>query len=82
MAQTYLLDTHVPVEASNEDGLAAMPVGVRRILCDPEAELLLSVVSEVEIAIKSALGKLDLSGSATPIDYSPCRYIIRIRSTA
>ena len=38
-----------------------MPVRVRRILEDPNTELLLSVASEVEIAIKSRTGKLDLT---------------------
>jgi len=60
MPSIYLLDTHVPVQAGTEKEYRAMPARVRRILEDPESELLLSVVSEVEIAIKGALGKLDL----------------------
>ncbi len=59
MRQTYLLDTHVPVEVSIATGLAGLPTAVRGIL--HEAELLLSVVSEVEIAIKYTIGKLTLS---------------------
>lgn len=38
-----------------------MPAKVRRILEDPDSELLLSVASEIEIAIKSGTGKLDLT---------------------
>ena len=38
-----------------------MPGRVRRLLEDPEVERLLSAASEVEIAIKHRLGKLNLS---------------------
>ncbi len=60
MPGRFLLDTHVVVDVGSKGGFETMPVRVRRILEDPEAELLLSVVSEVEVAIKSRVGKLDL----------------------
>jgi len=40
-----------------------MPVKVRRILEDPLVELLLSAASEAEVAIKSRIGKLQLTRS-------------------
>ncbi len=60
MAGRFLLDTHVVVDAGSKGGFEAMPSRVRRILEDPEVELLLSVASEIEVAIKSRIGKLDL----------------------
>ena len=60
MARRFLLDTHVVIDFSVQGGFEAMPVRVRRILEDPDAELLLSVASEAEVAIKSRTGKLDL----------------------
>jgi PIN domain nuclease of toxin-antitoxin system len=60
MAGRFLLDTHVPVDISSPAGWQSMPLKVRRILENPDAELLLSVVSEVEVAIKNSLGKLAL----------------------
>ena len=61
MPPAHLLDTHVVVEASLSGGFEAMPAKVRRILEDPQTELLISVASEMEIAIKSGLQKLNLS---------------------
>jgi PIN domain nuclease of toxin-antitoxin system len=61
MAKRVLLDTHVVIDLGTPDGLGTIPPKVRRILDDPEMDLLLSVVSEAEIAIKSQLGKLELT---------------------
>jgi PIN domain nuclease of toxin-antitoxin system len=61
MARKILLDTHVVIDAGAAGGFEAMPAKVRRILEDPEVDLLLSVVSEAEVAIKTRLGKLDLN---------------------
>ncbi len=60
MAGTFLLDTHVVVDLATEGGFEALPVKVRHILEDANAHLLLSVTSEIEVAIKSRIGKLDL----------------------
>lgn len=60
MAKRYLLDTHVLIELGTTTGFAGMPAQVRRILEDPEVELLFSVVSEAEVAIKTRIGKLAL----------------------
>jgi len=61
MPGRFLLDTHVVVDIATQGGFQAMPPKVRRILEDPEADRLLSAASEVEIAIKYRLGKLDLT---------------------
>ncbi len=61
MAGRFLLDTHVVVEAGTNVGLGSLPAKVRRILEDPDAELLLSVASEAEVAIKSRMGRLALT---------------------
>ena len=60
MAGRFLLDTHVVVDFATKGGFEAMPLRVQRILEDTNADLLLSVASEIEVAIKSRLGKLDL----------------------
>ena len=57
----YLLDTHVVINIGVGGGLQAMPAKVRKILEDPGSELLVSVVSEAEVAIKSRIGKLNLT---------------------
>ncbi len=63
MAGSFLLDTHVVVDIGREGGFEKMRPRVRRILEDPNTELLLSVASEIEVAIKSRIGKLDLTKS-------------------
>jgi PIN domain nuclease of toxin-antitoxin system len=60
MARRFLLDTHVLIDIGTAGGVEALPVKVRRILEDSEVDLLLSVVSEAEVAIKSRIGKLAL----------------------
>jgi PIN domain nuclease of toxin-antitoxin system len=62
MARRFLLDTHVVIDIGTIGGFEAMPERVRSILRNPDVDLLLSVVSEAEIAIKSRLGKLELKG--------------------
>lgn len=61
MARRVLLDTHVIVDLATKDGFDALPTKVRRILADSDVELLLSVASEIELAIKSRIGKLALT---------------------
>jgi PIN domain nuclease of toxin-antitoxin system len=61
MARRVLLDTHVVVDIATITGFAALPAKVRRVLEDPDTELLLSVASEIEVAIKSRIGKLALT---------------------
>lgn len=61
MAGRFLLDTHVVVDIATRSGFEAMPIRVRRILQNPDSELLLSVVSEAEVAIKTRIGKLQLT---------------------
>ncbi len=60
MAKRILLDTHVILNLATHGGLEAMPARVQRVLQDPDVDLLLSVVSEAEIAIKNRIGKLAL----------------------
>ncbi len=61
MARRFLLDTHVVIDVAVKGGFEAMPSRVRRILENPEAELLLSVASEIEVAFKSRIGRLELT---------------------
>ncbi len=61
MPERLLIDTHIIVDISGTGGLDALPTKVRRMLQDPEIELLLSTISITEIAIKGALGKLKLT---------------------
>jgi len=60
MARRFLLDTHVVIDIGTAGGLESMPVRAQRILKDPDVDLLLSVVSEAEVAIKSRIGELQL----------------------
>lgn len=57
---TYLVDTMTFVRAF-ADGLDALPRRVRNLLRDPKQDFLLSTVSLSEIAIKTAIGKLNFS---------------------
>ncbi len=61
MAKRFLLDTHVVIDIGVEGGFEAMPVKVQHILEDPNAELLVSVASYAEIAIKTRIGKLNIN---------------------
>jgi PIN domain nuclease of toxin-antitoxin system len=61
MAGRFLLDTHVVIDVASKGGFEAMPLRVRRILENPDMELLLSVASEVEVSIKSRIGRLELT---------------------
>lgn len=54
---TYLLDTHTFLWAVSTP--AALPAKVQAICKDPAEVLLISIVTPWEMAIKSALGKLD-----------------------
>jgi len=56
-----LLDTHIVLSIVNER-TGDLPVQLRRVLADPDAEFYVSVASLWEIAIKWRLGKLKLSG--------------------
>jgi PIN domain nuclease of toxin-antitoxin system len=53
----YLLDTQVLVQAF----LGTLPRDVQNLLSDPEDERIVSTVSLIEIAIKAATGKIQLS---------------------
>lgn len=61
MTGRYLLDTHVVIEVGGVGGIEMMPKTVQRILADPETERLISVASEIEIAIKNRIGKLQIT---------------------
>jgi PIN domain nuclease of toxin-antitoxin system len=61
MASRFLLDTHVVIQMGARGGFEAMPPRVQRILGDPDVDRLLSVASEIEIAIKTRLGKIHLT---------------------
>ena len=57
----FLLDTHVLLWWTLDD--PRLPASVRTVLTDPANDLLLSAASGWEIAIKTALGKLEIEGS-------------------
>ncbi len=61
MAGRFLLDTHVVIDIGTEGGFETLPVTVRRILENSDTELLFSVASGMEVAIKSQIGKLQLN---------------------
>lgn len=66
---TYLLDTHVWLLLRTAPG--RVDTAVRERLEDPDVDLLLSAASVWEIAIKYALGKLELPEA--PGTYVPSR---------
>jgi PIN domain nuclease of toxin-antitoxin system len=57
-----LLDTHLLIWAA--EGIERLPPGARTTMSDPENELLFSVASLWEIAIKSGLGRADFKVDA------------------
>ena len=59
---SYLLDTHFVIWALSET--KKIPAKIKTILTDPEQEILVSTISFWEISLKSALGKLIISGIA------------------
>jgi PIN domain nuclease of toxin-antitoxin system len=54
----FLADTHTFVWATTDD--ERLGRAVRRVLADPSSEILLSLASVWEMAIKASLGKLEL----------------------
>ena len=58
MARRFLLDTHVVIDLGTPGAFESMPRKVRQIIENPDFDLLLSVVSAAEIAIKNGIGKL------------------------
>ena len=54
---TFLFDTHTLLWLLSTPEV--LPVRVQEIAADPAAELLLSIVTPWEMAIKTAIGKLD-----------------------
>lgn len=57
-----LLDTHLLMWAA--DGIECVPTGARALMADPENELLFSVASIWEVAIKRGLNRLDFQVDA------------------
>lgn len=57
-----LLDTHLLIWAA--DSIERLPAGARALMADPENELLFSVASIWEVAIKSRLNRSDLQVDA------------------
>jgi len=60
-----LLDTQVMIEAYRPGGFATLPKKIQAILADPENDRVISVASIVEIAVKSVLGKLEITEAQT-----------------
>ncbi|MBX9899306.1 MAG: type II toxin-antitoxin system VapC family toxin [Burkholderiaceae bacterium] len=57
-----LLDTHLLIWAA--DGIERVPPNLRTVMSDPESQLLFSVVSLWEIAIKNGLNRPDFQVNA------------------
>jgi PIN domain nuclease of toxin-antitoxin system len=57
-----LLDTHIFITAA-KSGLEGLSLKARKIMEDDEIERVLSAVSITEIAVKTKLGKLELSSA-------------------
>jgi len=55
-----LLDTCTVIEAAETDGWKRLPSRIRELLQDETNELLFSVVSIVEMAVKTTIRKLDI----------------------
>ncbi len=55
-----LLDTCVVIEAAESEGWKRLPAKVRELLQDEANELLFSAVSIVEMAVKTAIQKLNI----------------------
>jgi PIN domain nuclease of toxin-antitoxin system len=64
---SFLLDTNVLIAVINQT-VDRLPVRLREPLHDPDSQLVVSVVSPWEIAIKSSLGKLALQQPVTLIE--------------
>jgi PIN domain nuclease of toxin-antitoxin system len=69
MPSAYLLDTHVILDLGVTRDLTNFPAKLRPLIRDPKVELLLSAASEVELAIKSSLGKLALTKGELSLIY-------------
>ncbi|HMJ62090.1 MAG TPA: type II toxin-antitoxin system VapC family toxin [Bryobacteraceae bacterium] len=60
-----LLDTQVMIEAYRPGGFATLPKKIQAILADPGNDRVISVASIVEIGVKSALGRLEITEAQT-----------------
>jgi PIN domain nuclease of toxin-antitoxin system len=67
----YLIDTHVLIWFT--EGNTQLPVNVRAIIADPINSIFVSHVSIWEIAVKSSIGKLNLSVSLTELESNLAR---------
>jgi PIN domain nuclease of toxin-antitoxin system len=76
-----LLDTQVVIEAYRPGGFATLPKKVQAILADPQNDRILSVASIIEIGVKSALGKLEITeGQTRQAVRDLCLTVIPLRS--
>ena len=57
---TYLLDTHYMLWAITDTKKIARPI--LELISDPENKIIVSTVSFWEVALKSAIGKLEVTG--------------------
>ena len=53
------------IEAYRPAGFATLPTKVRAILADPQNDRILSVASIVEIGVKNALGRIEMTEAQT-----------------
>lgn len=64
----YLIDTHILIWFTEGD--AQLPLNIREVIIDPQNTIFVSHVSIWEIAIKTAIGKLNLSLSLPELEKS------------
>jgi PIN domain nuclease of toxin-antitoxin system len=60
----YLIDTHLLVWWLNDD--VRLPAKARNIIADSDHDIAVSIASVWEIAIKHALGRLDIPDAFIP----------------
>jgi PIN domain nuclease of toxin-antitoxin system len=57
---TYLLDTHYMIWAITDT--SKITKSIKNVISDPDNRIIVSTISFWEVALKSSIGKLDISG--------------------
>lgn len=61
MADTYMLDTNVVIALAGSGGFESLPKRVQRLLNAEDVKLVISTITEFEIAQKHRVGKLAIT---------------------
>jgi PIN domain nuclease of toxin-antitoxin system len=59
VSSRYLLDTYVVISLRTQAEFDNLPLRVRKLLEAPQSELLISTISQMEIAVKHSIGRLN-----------------------